>query len=116
MDGTTWYFVIRCSSTVDKKGVQTVKIKTTSAEHLRFTVALTAGVKKTENVFSAFRLPPLLIGKNLANVPPGKYPFGMQVLASKNGKWKDPRWKKPWWTTSGREGQVGFSTQKNPFY
>ena len=86
MDGTTCYFVIRCSSTVDKKGVQTVKIKTTSAEHLRFTVALTAGVKKTENVFSAFRLPPLLIGKNLANVPPGKYPFGMQVLASKNGK------------------------------
>ena len=86
MDGTPCYFVIRGSSTVDKKGVQMVKIKTTSAEHLCFTVALTAGVKKTKNVFSAFHLPPLLICKNLVNVPPGKYPFRMQVLASKNGK------------------------------
>ena len=86
MDGTPCYFVICGSSTVDKKGVQTVKIKTTSAENLRFTVALKAGVKKTENVFPAFCLSPLLIGKNFANVPPGKYPFGMQVLASKNGK------------------------------
>ena len=86
MGGTPCYFVIRGSSTVDKKGVQTVKIKTTSSEHLRFTVALTAGVKKTENVFSYICFPPLLIAKNLANVPPGKYPLGMQVLASKNGK------------------------------
>ena len=86
MDETPCYFVIPRSSTIDKKVVQKVKVKTTSAEHLRFTVASTAGVKKTKNVFSAFRLPPLLICKHLANVPPGKYPFGMQVLASKNGK------------------------------
>ena len=87
MNETPCYFVIPRSSTIDKKGVQKVKVKTTSAKHLRFTVALTAGVKKkTKNVFSVFRLPPLLICKYLANVPPGKYPFGMQVLASKNGK------------------------------
>ena len=54
MDGTPCYFVIRGSSTVDKKGVQIVKIKTTSAEHLCFTVALTAGVKKQKMCFLLF--------------------------------------------------------------
>ena len=62
--------------TIDKKGVQTVKVKTTGAERLRFTVALTAGVKKTENGFTPFRLPPLLTLKNLAKTPPRKYPAG----------------------------------------
>ena len=57
MDETPCYFVIHRSSTIDKKGVQDVKVKTTSAEHLCFTVAL------TKNVFSAFRVPPLLICK-----------------------------------------------------
>ena len=66
--------------TIDKKGVQTVKVKTTGAERLRFTVALTAGVKKTENGFTPFLLPPLLIFKNLVKAPPGKYPAGMAVL------------------------------------
>ena len=69
-----------------------------------------------ENVFSAFRLPPILVCKHLVNRPPGKYPFGMQVLASKSGKWKGPWRKKPMWTTSGRKGQVGFSTQESPLY
>ena len=46
MDKTPCYFVIPRSSTIDKKGVQKVKVKTRSAEHLRFTVALIAGVKK----------------------------------------------------------------------
>ena len=86
MDETPCYFVIPCSLTFDKKGLQKVKVKTTSAEHLRFTVTLIAGVKKTENVFSAFRLPPLLICKNLADIPATKYHFRMQVLASKSGK------------------------------
>ena len=79
MDETPCYFVIPRSSTIDKKGVQ----KTTSAEHLRFTVALIAGEKK---MFSAFRLRPILVCKHLVNRPPGRYPFGMQVLASKSGK------------------------------
>ena len=47
MDETQCYFDISSTSTIDKKGVQTVKVKTTGAEFLRFTVALTAGLKKT---------------------------------------------------------------------
>ena len=70
MDETPCYFDIPPSSTIDKKVVQTVKVKTTGVEH-RFTVALTAGVKKTENGFNSFRLPPLLIFKNLVKAPPG---------------------------------------------
>ena len=88
MDETPCYFDIPRSSTIDKKGVQTVKVKTTRVERLRFTVALTAGVKKTENGFSPFRLPPLLIFKNLVKPPPGKYPAGMAVLGSKRGTMK----------------------------
>ena len=68
-----------------KKGVHTVKVKTTGVEHLRFTVALTTGVKKTENGFTPFQLPPLLIFKNLVKDPPGKYLEGMAVLGSKRG-------------------------------
>ena len=68
-----------------KKGVQTVKVKTTGVEH-SFAVALTAGVKKTENGFNSFRLPPLLIFKNLVKAPPGKYPTGMAALGSKGGQ------------------------------
>ena len=59
------------------------KMGTDGAERLRFTLALTAGVKKTENGFTPFRLPQLLIFKNLVKVPPGKYPAGMAVLGSK---------------------------------
>ena len=88
MDETPCYFDIPRSSNIDKKGVQTVKVKTTGAERLRYTVALTAGVKKTENGFTPFRLPPLLIFKTLVKAPPGKYPAGMAVLGSKNGTMK----------------------------
>ena len=68
-----------------KNGVQTVKVKTTGAECLHFTLALTAGVKKTENGFTPFRLTPLLIFKNLVKAPPGKYPAGMADLGVKTG-------------------------------
>ena len=54
MDETPCYFDIPRSSAIDKKGVQTVKVRTTGTERLRFTVALTAGVKKTENGFTPF--------------------------------------------------------------
>ena len=71
MNATPCYFDIPRSSTIDKKGVQTVNVKTTGAEHLRFTAALTAGVKKIENGFIPSRLSPLLIFKNLVKAPPG---------------------------------------------
>ena len=70
IDETPCYFDIPRSSIIDKKGVQTVKLKTTGVEH-RFAVALTARLKKTENGFNSFRLPPLLIFKNLVKAPPG---------------------------------------------
>ena len=73
LDETPSYFDIPGSTTIDKKGVQTLKVKTAKAEKIRFTVVLTARVKKTENVFSASRLPPILIFKNLVKAPPSKY-------------------------------------------
>ena len=76
MDETPCFFDIPRSSTIHKKGIQTVKVKTTGAEHLRFTVALTVGVKETEKGFTLFRLPPLSIFKNLVKAPPGKYHLG----------------------------------------
>ena len=54
MDETSCYFDIPCSSTINKKVAQRVKVKTTEAQCLRFTVALTEGVQKTENGFTLF--------------------------------------------------------------
>ena len=88
MDETPCYFDIPRSSTIDKKGVQAVKVMTTGAERLRFTVASTPGVKKAENGFTPFRLPPLLIFKTLVKAPPDKYPARMAALGSKNGTMK----------------------------
>ena len=51
MNETPCYFVIPRSSTIEKKRVQKVKVKTTSAKHLCFTVALTAAVKHKNCVF-----------------------------------------------------------------
>ena len=63
----------RMRASNDEQGINKLwpKVKTTGAEHLRFTITLTAGVKKTENEFNSFRLPPLLIFKNLVKAPPG---------------------------------------------
>ena len=54
MDETPCYFDIPRSSAIDRKKVQAVKVSTTGAERLRFTIALIAGVKKTENGFTPF--------------------------------------------------------------
>ena len=116
MDKTPCYFDILRSSTIDKKGVQIVKVKTTGAERLRFTVALTAGVKKTENGFTSFQLPPLLIFKSLVKAPPGNYPRGMAVLGSKGGDNGTFHGERNLGETFGKEGQMGFSIQGNPFY
>ena len=48
MDKNLCYFDIPRSSPIDKKGVHTVKIKTTGAERLHFTIALTEEVKQTK--------------------------------------------------------------------
>ena len=86
MDETSCYFDIPRSKTFDFRGVQIVKIKTTGHENLRFTAALTAGVKRTsDGDYKTIRLPPLLIFKNLKKPPEGKFPSGIVVLGSKGG-------------------------------
>ena len=57
MDETSCYFDMPESSTIDTKGVQTVKVKTTGHEKLRFMAALSAGIKITANEVKAVRLP-----------------------------------------------------------
>ena len=58
-----------------------MKIKTIGQETLRFTAALTAGVKRTfDGGYKAIRLSPLLIFNNLT-----KFPSGIVVLGSKGG-------------------------------
>ena len=56
MDETPCYFDIPRSSTINKKQLQAVKVKTTGTERLRFTVGLTltARVKKTEKKVFCF--------------------------------------------------------------
>ena len=84
MDETPCYFDIPRTSTIDKRGVSTVKVKTTGHERLRFTVALTAGVERTTDGFSAFRLPPLKI-QELKEKSTREIPPGLQVLGSQEG-------------------------------
>ena len=114
MNETPCYFNIPRSLTIDKKGVQMVKVKTTGAECLRFTISLTAGVKKTENGFSTLHLPPLLIFKYLMKAPEGKYSLGMQVLGSKGGTTKRSAMKETYvnhvWKR--RQGRF-FNTEKS---
>ena len=63
----------RIRASDDKQGIKKLqpKVRITVEGRLRFTIALTAGVKKTENEFNSFRLPPLLTFKNLVKATPG---------------------------------------------
>ena len=74
MDEMPCYFEIPRSSTFDRRDVSIVKVKTTGYERLHFTVALTTGVKRENDRFPLFRLPPLITFKNLKKISPGKYP------------------------------------------
>ena len=72
-------------STIDIKGAQTVKVKTTGHEKLRFTAVLSAGIKITANEVKAVRLPPMIIFKNLVKPPSGNFPPRVMVKGSKGG-------------------------------
>ena len=85
MDETPLYFDIPGNSTIDVKGVKTVKLKTTGYEKLRFSAVLTAGVQRLQNGYCAFRLPIMFIFKNLKKAPKGNFPVGTVVEASKGG-------------------------------
>ena len=89
MDETPMYFDLPANSTIDFKGLKSIQVKTTGYEKLRYTVLLTAGVIKEENnTYRGFRLPPLVIFKNLKKPPSGNFPSGMVVLGSKGGSMK----------------------------
>ena len=77
MNETPSYFVIPRSSTTDKK-------KRTEGPSQDYKCQASSFVSP------AFYLPPLQIFKNLENFLPGEYPFGMQILAFKSRKRKDP--------------------------
>ena len=80
MDETPRYFDMPESSTIDTKGVQTVKVKTTGHEKLRFTAAvLSAGIKIAANEVKAVRLPPMIIFKTLVKPPSGNFPPHVMV-------------------------------------
>ena len=50
------YFDIPRNSTIDLKGVSTVKLKTSGNEKVRYTAVLTAGVQRVQDGFRAFLL------------------------------------------------------------
>ena len=85
MDETPCHFDVPRSTTYDFSGIQTVKVATTGHEKLRFTAVLTAGVQKQGDEYKAFKLPPMLIFKNLKKAPKGTYPPGMVIEGSKGG-------------------------------
>ena len=86
MDGTPMYFDLPANKTIDFEGVKSVKVTTTGHEKLRYTVLLTAGVHRVaEGEYRGFRLPPVVIFKNLVKPPKGNFPPGMVVLGSKGG-------------------------------
>ena len=95
-DETPMYFDLPASKTIDLTGVQSVIVKTTGHEKLRYTVFLTSGVQIKEKatktkppVYHAFRLPPLIIFKNL--VKPTKREISTWYGCSRDQGWLDYR-------------------------
>ena len=80
MDDTPCYSGMPELSTIDAKGIQTVKVKTTGHEKLRFTAAvLSAGIKIAANEVKAVRLPPMIIFKTLVKPSSGNFPPQVMV-------------------------------------
>lgn len=86
------FFVIYKSGkfTVDKKGKEDIKISTTGAEKLSFTVVL--GV-----TLEGGKCPPMIIFKNLKKIPKQNFPSGIVVKVNKNG-WMTEEIMKEWVT------------------
>ena len=85
MDETPCYFDMPESSTIDTKRLQTVKVKTTGHEKLRFTAVLSAGIKITPNEVKAVTLPLMIIFKNLVKPPSGNFLPRVMVQGIKGG-------------------------------
>lgn len=78
MDETPVYFDMPNTRTIDARGVQRVKCKTTGHEKLRFTVVLTI-------MSDGKKLAPMVIFKNLVKAPKGNFPKDMVITATKGG-------------------------------
>ena len=85
MDETPVYFDLPRGGSYDFEGASNVRVTTTGNEKLRFTVALTCGVFKSEGVWVARKLPPLVIFKNLTKAPRGNFPKDMTAIGTKGG-------------------------------
>lgn len=78
MDETPFWFDLPANNSIDVQGIKTVKSKTTGNEKMRFTVVLTA-------LSSGRKLRPMLIFKNLKNVPKGNFPPECVITVAKGG-------------------------------
>ena len=85
MDESPQYFDMPRNATFDITGVKSVKVKTTGYEKLRFTTVLSVGLARERDILRPFRLPPMVIFKNLKKAPKGKFPPGVVVAGSKGG-------------------------------
>ena len=78
MDEMPMYFDSPSNRTFKLKGSQTVKIKTTNNEKLRFTLILCA-------YNDGRRCRPAIIFKGLKKVPKAAFPQGIDITVSKGG-------------------------------
>ena len=85
MDESPQYFDMPRNATFDITGVKSVKVKTTGYEKLRFTTVLSVGLAREGDILRPFRLPPMVMFKNLKKAPKGKFPPGVVVTGSKGG-------------------------------
>ena len=95
MDESPFWFDLPSNQTYDMQGVKTVRMRTTGHEKLRFSVVLTALANGT-------KLMPMLIFRNLKNVPKGNFPKNCHIAVSKGGcmttdlmtQWMDKVWQR----------------------
>jgi hypothetical protein len=93
MDETPLWFDLPNTKTFDFRGVKTVKSKTTGHEKLRYTVVLCA-------MGDGRKLKPMIIFKNLKNIPKGKFPQNVIIQVAKGGSMTSElmnTWKREVW-------------------
>ena len=78
MDEISVHFDLPGNSPVDFKDIPSVNIKTNRVQHLRFTVVLSA-------LASGDKLKPMIIFRDLAEVPQDVFPAGVHVTVAKGG-------------------------------
>jgi hypothetical protein len=104
MDETPMSFDLQSNRTIDFRGVKAVLSKTTGKKKLRYTVVLSALADGT-------KLSPMIIFKELKNVPKVEFPRDVSVEVGKGGSMTTYLFKKKWldriWR--GRRNSLSFS-------